>query len=137
MGEGNKMNTNTIYESEMTTDCTCIDENGYQRPNDCWGWCYQDAEQDVAYLIEEWVERSDTATDTVRIESNRMNWDGVSGYAVVDIDKLINTVKINAEYRLRFKLERNNLTIVRYSHDEPMGALFTVNFVPDDTERTH
>ena len=62
------MNTNTIYESEITTDCTCIDENEEPRTDDCWGWCYQDAEQDVAYLIEEWVERSDTATDTVRIE---------------------------------------------------------------------
>lgn len=131
------MNTLVTWESVITTDCTCVDENEQPRIDDCYGWCYEYAEQDVAYLLEEWLERSDTATDTVRVSSEAMNWNRVSGYAIVGIDNLLDTMKINGEYQLRFKLSGNNLTIVRYSHDEPTGALFTATFVPDDTERTH
>ena len=130
------MNTVTIWESEVTTDCTCTDENEQPITGDCWGWCLEYAEQDVAFLIEEWLERNQITDDpdevTVLVTTEAMNWNNVSAHAISAADKLIDLLKINGEYRLRFKLQRDDLIIVRSSHDEPTGALFTVGIIVED-----
>jgi hypothetical protein len=132
------MSTFTIWESEVTTDCKCTDENEQPITGDCWGWCLEYAEQDVAFLVEEWLERNAVTDDpdevTVLITTEAMNWDRVSAHAISTADKLIEKLKINGDYRLRFKLQRDELTIVRYSHDEPTGSLFTVGIIVDERQ---
>lgn len=126
----------TIWESEVTTDCTCTDENEQPITGDCWGWCLEYAEQDVAFLIEEWLERNQITDDpdevTVLVTTEAMNWNNVSAHAISAADKLIDLLKINGDYRLRFKLQHDDLIIVRSSHDEPTGALFTVGIIVED-----
>lgn len=132
------MSTFTIWESEITTDCTCVDENEKPREGDCWGWCLEYAEQDVAYLVEEWLERNQVTNDpdevTVLVTTEAMNWDRVSAHAISKADKLVDLLKINGEYRLRFKLQHTELSIVRYSHDEPTGSLFTIGIIVDERQ---
>jgi len=132
------MSTFTIWESEVTTDCKCTDENEQPITGDCWGWCIQFAEEDVAFLIEEWLERNQVTNDpdevTVLITTEAMNWNNVSAHAISKADTLIEKLRINGDYRLRFKLQRTELSIVRYSHDEPTGALFTVGIIVDDSQ---
>ena len=131
------MSTETIFESEITSDCTCTDENE-QPTNDCIGWCYQFAEEDVAFLVEEWLDRNQITTlpeeVSVLVATNAMNWDRVSAYADIKADKLVTLLKLNGDYCIRFKLQGTELSIVRYSHDEPVGALFTVAIYENQPE---
>ena len=88
--------------------------------------------QPFDYLGEQlnaWIER--TNADWVRIESSRMGWRGVSGYAVVRGNELaiINALGLNGEWRLIFTITQDTLEVARYSHDEPVGAYFTITKV--------
>jgi hypothetical protein len=124
------------WKVTLTTDCECTDEDGNQT-DDCFG-CYDDNVVAFNELIAEWVERNGkVATDSVKVASGRMNWNGVSGYAVTDLLKIAEVIAIRGQYRLDFKLDGLNLTCNRYSHDEPTGAHFTLDFVSDETEHTH
>lgn len=132
------MSTFSIWETEITTDCTCVDENEQPREGDCWGWCYQYAEEDIDLLVGEWLERNQANNEpdevTVLVTTEAMNWDRISAHAISTADKLVDLLKINGDYKLRFKLQRNELSIVRYSHDEPTGSLFTIGIIVDERQ---
>lgn len=120
----------------LTTDCLCENEDG-TASDYCYG-CYGDSLEGFKELVAEWTERNGaSATDTVKVSSERMNWDGVAGWAVTDLLKVSEVLAIRGEYRLDFKLDGTSLTCKRYSHDEPTGAHFKLEFVPDETEHTH
>jgi hypothetical protein len=123
--------TTLEWKSVISTDCTCEDENG--KPDEfCNDYCWIMNGAETSDLLNEWVSRNgETATDTAKVSSTRMNWDGVAGYAVSEVTKLPETLAIRGDYRLSFTLRNNELIIWRYSHDEPTGAYFTVEFVPD------
>lgn len=126
--------------SETLTDWTLTVGTSCTRglDQDCNGECFFDATMNALDLQTEWAHRNgDLATETVKVSSERMLWNGVSGYAVTEHLNVISVLALNAEYRLDFKLVGNTLTVNRYSHDEPTGAHFKVEFVPDDTEQTH
>jgi hypothetical protein len=72
--------------------------------------------------------------NTVRITGRAMNWDKVSGEAVVSFDKVLDALKINGDFNLRFKQEGTVLTATRSSHDEPTGAGFTFTLIKDEDE---
>ena len=122
--------------SEITSNCTCVDEDGEERLDDCWGWCYQYAEEDTDNTLDEWARRNDYPSDTVRIESKAIGWRQVAGYAVTSLEGVAKVLRLNGDYRIEFIVEGNDLTIKRWSHDEPTGATFTANFIPDETEHT-
>jgi hypothetical protein len=63
-----------------------------------------------------------------------MNWDKVSGEAVVSFDKVLDALKINGDFNLRFKQEGTVLTAIRSSHDEPTGAGFSFTLIKDEDE---
>lgn len=63
------------------------------------------------------------------ISTEAMNWNGVSGYTVVGAGSVVDTLKVNGDYRLVFHIDPStpdHYTVLRYSHDEPCGARFEV-----------
>jgi hypothetical protein len=62
------------------------------------------------------------------ITGRAMGWQRQSGMATLDATwtDLFRALTINGEYTLKMKLEGENFTVVRYSHDEPTGATFTI-----------
>jgi hypothetical protein len=84
-----------------------------------------------------------TSTDTIRIDGEKMGWQRLDGYAIVEVigrpntpamenltDILLETLRLNGDWTLVFKLSHEGrLSAVRYSHDEPTGAGFSVVFM--------
>jgi hypothetical protein len=63
-----------------------------------------------------------------------MGWQRSSGEAVVDFDKVLDALKINGDFNLRFKQEGTVLTATRSSHDEPTGAGFSFTLIQGEDE---
>lgn len=66
---------------------------------------------------------------TYHLSSERMNWDNVAGYKVVDYKDVVSSLQLNGDYRLEFHVDPStpdHYTVLRYSHDEPCGAQFVV-----------
>jgi hypothetical protein len=111
------------YTVEVNTSCVCEDDFGSE--------CYELSIEDLNYVLGEWVKISGSkATDYVLIEGKGMTWQRLSGSAVVDFDNLYESLKFGNDFRITFTLNDDELTAVRYSHDEPMGATFKFSFSP-------
>jgi hypothetical protein len=93
--------------------------------------------QDVCYDYKHENWRSDLFPDWLKlvgepehllIQGRAMGWQRQSGMATLDATwtDLFRALTINGEYTLKMKLEGKNFTVVRYSHDEPTGATFTI-----------
>lgn len=128
--EGKPMSVITAEYAHLSTTCECEDEEG-NWAEDCYG-CYQD---NLAYLKDEflpdWYCRNQGDFDYVLIEGKAMGWTRAEGFLLVEFDSLVDSLKINGEYTLRFKLEGKELSAVRTSHDEPTGAFFTFSLLDD------
>jgi hypothetical protein len=131
--KGNAVSVITTEYAHLSTTCECETEEG-NWAEDCYG-CYED---NLAYLKDEllgnWLDTNGGGKDHVRIDGKEMGWTRESGFLVVEFESLVDALKINGEYTLRFMLENNKLTAMRTSHDEPMGAFFNFTFVdePED-----
>lgn len=68
----------------------------------------------------------------LRLDGSRMGWQSRSGYKVIKATRkeLLSTLFSVGDARLDFIFNGAELTITRYSHDEPMGAHFTVTPAP-------
>jgi hypothetical protein len=134
--EGRVM-SNTLDTVILTNNCTCADEET-ESGIECYGYCYEDSMNILSMVLKNWREMNSDATDALRIEGEMMTWERLSGYAIVDVsgdltDALVNALRLNGDYTLVFKVSHEgNLSVVRYSHDEPTGAGFSVNFVPEE-----
>ena len=98
----------------------------------CYEACYDYKHENWANdLFPQWL-ASVGRPDYVKISGTGMGWTRATGYAVVetDWDKVYKALTINGEYRLEFVVEGKDFTVVRYSHDEPMGARFTIKPTP-------
>ena len=64
----------------------------------------------------------------LKIVGQNMGWMRTSGYKIVEADanKVFESLTINGDWTLRISLAGSNLLITRSSHDEPMGAGFSV-----------
>ena len=62
------------------------------------------------------------------IKGKAMGWQRQDGMATLDAQwgNLYRALTINGDYTLKMKLEGKNFTVIRYSHDEPTGATFTI-----------
>lgn len=68
--------------------------------------------------------------DYFRINGSDMGWTRADGFTIVRGEKVIDALKLNGDYRLVFIFQGTEMAmpvrVVRYSHDEPMGASFDI-----------
>lgn len=149
----NTLENNTVtHTAEITSDCTCKtcpacskDENLYspifytldecdecgaelEYTGDCFG-CYDDSKESAAYIVDLWLKTQDESVSHVVINGERMGWRSLNGWKIAraDFDSIYSALMINGEFRIVFDLDGyRNLKITRSSHDEPMGARFTL-----------
>ena len=91
---------------------------------DCWDYILEDLKDNI---FPEWLTRAGSP-EYLRVEGRRMGWQGLNGYAVTraSFDEVMEKLSLRGEWTLRFTLADDVLTVGRYSHDEPMGAHFTI-----------
>lgn len=124
---------------EVTSNCVCEDYNedtGETTPsNDCFG-CWQDSLELLREsIIDPWAEANDYYDDTdVRISGTAIGWRRLAGYKDTTVKDLVEALTLNGDFTLVFKLENNAITVMRYSHDEPTGASFTIGLTPEEDE---
>jgi len=130
--------SNTLDTITIANNCVCSDAE----IETCYGECYDDAKENLRHLLNTWQEMN-TSTDTIRIDGEKMGWQRLDGYAIVEVigrpntpamdkltDTLLETLRLNGDWTLVFKLSHDgHLSAVRYSHDEPTGAGFSVVFM--------
>lgn len=111
---------------ELDSSCTCTDDYG-QWAGECFG-CWQDNVEIFNEMFSEWkqVVGYDNNTNVVWIAGTAMGWERRSGHAVVGAERVLDALNLNGDYRLVFTFDNESLTCVRYSHDEPTGASFTL-----------
>ena len=128
----------TTIEATITNDCTCevydeetdstkLDEYGYPaRPDYCYGDCYTESVSDfMENLVKPFAEQKGwKLDDPIKVEANGLTWQGLTGHAFTTLERLVDTLSINGDYRLEFQYDTlaETLTARRYSHDEPVGT---------------
>jgi hypothetical protein len=133
------MATIVAVSVEVSSNCVCEDydeETGEAVfSNDCFG-CYQDSlELLKSEVVEPWLEANDFYEDTaIRISGTAIGWRRLAGYKDTTPKELVEALSLNGDYTLNFTLTGNALTVMRYSHDEPTGASFTVDVSPEQDE---
>lgn len=142
------MSTETVtknYEVELTNSCTCtvldddaeFDIDNYKPAEYCFGDCYDMALDDInEYWLTNWQEANGFDEDTViRINGYKMGWMSRTGEIDIKIKEIVKTLGFDGDWILKFKFSEDykSLDIVRYSHDEPTGAMFTVSKYDSDT----
>jgi hypothetical protein len=133
------MATIVAVSVEVSSNCVCEDydeETGEAVfSNDCFG-CYQDSlELLKSEVVEPWLEANDFYEDTaIRISGKAIGWRRLAGYKDTTPKELVEALSLNGDYTLNFTLTGNALTVMRYSHDEPTGASFTVDVSPEQDE---
>jgi hypothetical protein len=85
--------------------------------------------EDARMALDDIFEASDMTH--FRINGEGMGWTRVSGYKVVPYDKVAEALFLDGDFRIVFTFLDGILTkapvkAVRYSHDEPVGASFTI-----------
>lgn len=62
--------------------------------------------------------------DELLVEASNMGWTRDSGAGVTESHKAWGLLRINGDFRLVAEVDEDVITVVRYSHDEPVGATF-------------
>jgi hypothetical protein len=123
-------------KAELDNNCTCevyddetgepiLNEYGYpKQPEYCFGECWTDSVYDFTEcLLKPYLAVKGWELDTpIKVVCGRMTWTNSRGYAYTTPEKLIDTLTLNGDFRLVFEFDGENLTAVRYSHDEPVGT---------------
>lgn len=106
----------------------CSDCESNTTPADyCDGACYDYIVESIEYNLNKWSALVGKPT-YIRIEGRNMGWENRSGYAIAQgtWESVYNKLRINGDFTLRVKFDGERFTVVRSSHDEPMGAYFTI-----------
>jgi len=139
--------TDTNYTLSNTCSCTycltcgvvwedlaeCQDCGNPTRAEDyCDGACYEYKLEWVENDLEEYCKAN--ACEYIRLDGSRMGWQARSGYKVIKATRkdLLDSLTFSGDWSLNFIRSGESFTITRYSHDEPMGASFTIT--PDKGE---
>ena len=138
------MTTQELMKVELSSDCECrfcADCGLVQEDVACAecdketsfiDYCDGDCYLYKVEALEEWlIPQFMTANGDpsyLRLEGRRMGWQALSGYKVIEATytALRDSLIFSGQWRLVFTLSGKDLTITRYSHDEPMGATFTL-----------
>jgi hypothetical protein len=133
----------TEYENyELTNSCICEDwdedTDTYSPSDSCWG-CYEDEMANFkSEILKPWMSANGYDEDTELVaRGTGMTWQRLSGYAYLTPDEMVEKLSINGDWTLRFTLSDGGktLTVVRYSHDEPVGTgLITFEPKPEDED---
>ena len=126
----------------LSTDCQCHDEED-SSPHYCDG-CGDWMQEGTLELFSYWLERNGDP-QRVRCNGSAMTWQRLDGYAIIESEayhyyatrkpmprKLLEALTLNGDFTIRYTLEGNTLTAIRYSHDEPTGARF--EFIAEEEE---
>lgn len=100
----------------------------------CAGECWQDSNECAEYALDEYLAAVNNP-QYLRIDGMNMGWRRVSGHRVIRANwkELKESLSLDrADYRLEFTYEDDTFKAKRWSHDEPMGASFTIT--PTDEE---
>lgn len=116
----------------LESDCVCAGEDGPDY-GECFG-CYDDAKDNLKYLINAWADAQGKEFSEVRIDGTGMGWQRQNGYAHTGLDEIAYALALRGDFRIVFTLENGNLTATRSSHDEPTGAHFTFTPIEDEDE---
>jgi hypothetical protein len=117
------MSTLEKQQVVVESDCTCLNED--ETPSDsCYG-CYDDAVDNLKYLITEWADAQGKEFSEVRIDGTGMGWQRESGYAIAPLYRIAEALSLRGDFTITFTLLNKELTATRSSHDEPTGASFT------------
>ena len=125
---------------KLNNFCSCeqTNEDGHTEPDYCDGECFALDKEYFGEVFQEWLDRNGALevtdkTPKVLLASYNMNWDKVSGVALIECDheKVIDALNIRTEWSLEISLSGSDLSIVRRSHDE-LGASFDVRLVYED-----
>ena len=113
---------NTIEKQEVVVQSDCVCTNEDETPSDsCYG-CYDDAIDNLKYLITEWADAFGKDFANVRIDGTGMGWQRESGYAIAPLYRVAEALSIRGDFLITFTLEGKELTATRSSHDEPTGG---------------
>jgi hypothetical protein len=128
------MNVNSKEKITLEIDsyCVCTNEDGTPS-DDCFG-CWQHSMLLLDDLMNDWRETINADWNTVKIVGHAMGWQRRSGEAVVPFNKVLKSLTINGDFNLNFVYEDETLTVIRSSHDEPMGAKFLLTLIADEEE---
>jgi hypothetical protein len=93
----------------------------------------------LGLILDNWRDlNSHKASDNLRIDGEKIGWERLSGYKEVEVetdlaDAIVDALRINGDWTLVFKVSHDgHLSVVRYTHDEPTGAGFSIGFIPDE-----
>lgn len=117
-----------IIKATLDSDCTCEyydEDTDTSKPSEsCYGDCWTESKDDFTEnLLKPYLAVKGWTMDTpIKVSSSRMTWQGCSGWAYTTPERLVDTLTLNGDFRLEFEFDGNDLTAVRYSHDEPVGT---------------
>jgi hypothetical protein len=132
------MTTETLedYTAYVSTDCACYMEDektGEDIPADNCAGCGEWMLEGALECLDEFLERNKN-TEAVNIEGQKMSWRSLSGYKVIRNTnaqrlsrEILDSLTLNGDFTLQLHLKKDKLTAKRSSHDEPMGANFTIS----------
>ena len=132
------MLTMTRVDATLNASCICegydeeTGESTGEWPGECYG-CWEDSVYDFnENLLYPWYAANDYHDDTpIKIVSPNIGWMRQSAYKDTYAKDILDDLKINGDFILRFTLENGKLECVRSSHDE-MGAMFTFELREDE-----
>ena len=115
--EGCGMGTESMKCDECQQDTT---ETSY-----CDGFCYDYKRDWFENDVERWLIANNNPA-RVTIAGKHIGWQRLHGYATVNADHrdIFNALTFNGDWKLAVEVTGEKFIIVRYSHDEPMGASF-------------
>lgn len=131
--------TNILDTVVLTNNCTCVNEYSGVEVTDCYGECYDETLDILSMVLNNWEEmNSHKASRELRIDGEKVTWQRLSALYFVTVerdltDTLVSALSLKGDWTLVFKVsEDGHLSVVRYSHDEPTGAGFSIGFVPEE-----
>ena len=110
---------------ELDSSCICDNESqDYCDGNECYYPIKENLEENI---FPEFLTRNNSPSH-IRIDGKAMGWQRRSGYKIIEADfkPFFESLTLDGDYRLVFTLAGKSFTVVRYSHDEPTGASFTI-----------
>lgn len=118
-------------ENELTEDGRLVQVDYCD--GDCWRWSWEDYE----FLFDQWLKaHPDQLTEILEVDAEGVGWMRQAGSAFIrtNAKELLDLFTLDGGFRLIFTFEGKDLTVRRWSHDEPTGsARFIVRVSELDT----
>lgn len=113
-----KCESNNVGE-ETCEECAGVTVPSVSCDGDCWTWAYEDW-KDSTYPL--WAE-SVGSPQYLKIVGAGMGWRKLSGamYLSASWKSVWDSLTLNGDWTLEFRVAGKKFTAQRWSHDEPMG----------------